>query len=156
MRVIQTNASRHQEKMFQVQRRKNWSRVPWGAMESNRTERKQAEMLQMLQEQVKAHTRGCIVWSSMKLVPFLASLPNTFCIFSFVLDLQVDLQNGCKNPCQNRFVSLLNHQPIRDSCVYSPNLSIYLSIYLSIKSSSVSLIRVKVLSSSLWYFLGFC
>ena len=35
----------------------------------------------------------------------------------------------------NCFVSFLNHQSIRDPCVYLPNLSIYLSVYLSIKSS---------------------
>ena len=75
--------------MFQMQRRKNWSRVHRGAMESNRTARKQAEMLQMLEKEVKVHICGSIIWSSVKVVTFPFTLPNTFCIFSFVLDGQV-------------------------------------------------------------------
>ena len=58
-------------------------------MESNRTARKQAEMLQMLEKEVKVHTCGSIIWSSMKLVTFPSTLPSTFCIFAFVLDGQV-------------------------------------------------------------------
>ena len=58
-------------------------------MESNRKKRKQAEMLQMLEKEVKVHTCGSIIWSSMKLVTFASTLPSTFCIFAFVLDGQV-------------------------------------------------------------------
>ena len=72
----------------------------------------------MLEKEVKVHTCGSIIWSSMKLVTFPSTLPSTFCIFSFVLDGQVheffkifrvifntfcifsfvfDMQNGSKN-----------------------------------------------------------